>query len=180
MGGADSITFGPDGALWFTDLFNNGIGRMTTSGQFTKFPMAQGTFPGAITRGPDGALWFTEGGSKGIGRISTAGKITEYSYPLPLLGQDSVSLINIVSGPDGNLWFTDYNYHFINRMTTAGRLTQFATSGAPAAIAVGWDGALWFTETAATAAPKIGRITTSGAITEYRIADPSSYPTAIS
>lgn len=43
-------------------------------------------------------------------------------------------------------------------------------------IAVGPDGALWFTE---SVAGKIGRITTSGVITEYAIPTASGYPYGI-
>jgi len=65
---ADAITVGPDGALWFIEA--NKIGRFTTSGVLTEYPVPSGDGLG-ITTGPDGALWFTEGGSSGkVGRIS--------------------------------------------------------------------------------------------------------------
>ncbi|WP_431940544.1 hypothetical protein [Nocardia grenadensis] len=43
-----------------------------------------------------------------------------------------------------------------------GQLTRFAAPGMPSMITTGPDGALWFTEWAAT---RLGRITTAGAIT---------------
>jgi virginiamycin B lyase len=52
------ITAGPDGALWFTE--NSTIGRMTTAGEITQFPLPYGHGPNSITVGPDGALWFTD------------------------------------------------------------------------------------------------------------------------
>jgi hypothetical protein len=54
----------------------------------------------------------------------------------------------------------------IARVTPAGAVTTFTTglTGAPGDIAPGWDGALWFTEPGAN---RIGRITTSGVITEF-------------
>jgi streptogramin lyase len=48
------ITAGPDGALWFTE--NSTIGRMTTAGEITQFPLPYGHGPNSITVGPDGAL----------------------------------------------------------------------------------------------------------------------------
>ena len=59
-------------------------------------------------------------------------------------------------------------------MTTAGAITEFPvlTAGSnPSGIAAGPDGALWFTETNAYGA--IGRITTTGSVTEFALA--SSY-----
>ena len=34
-----SIAVGPDGNLWFTELFGNNIGRITRTGVFTEFPV---------------------------------------------------------------------------------------------------------------------------------------------
>src|SRR5262249_47534102 len=75
------IAQGPDGALWFTELLGNRIGRITTAGTITEFSagMSVGAGPIGITTGPDGALWFTEFGGNRIGRITTAGTITEFS-----------------------------------------------------------------------------------------------------
>src|SRR5712691_6897428 len=53
------ITAGPDGNLWFTDYGQIAIGRITTSGAITEFPIPQGSQPEGITLGPDGNLWFT-------------------------------------------------------------------------------------------------------------------------
>lgn len=48
---------------------------------------------------------------------------------------------------------------------TAGTVTEFPTMNSPLVITAGLDGALWFTENAAS----IGRITTAGNITEFPI-----------
>ena len=61
---AFGITVGPDGALWFTEENGDKIGRITTAGDITEYPIP--TVPAApseITTGPDGALWFTESGA---------------------------------------------------------------------------------------------------------------------
>ena len=68
---------GPDGALWFTETLANTIGRITTAGVITEYPMTTASSsPFGITAGPDGALWFTEVGASKIGRITTAGVVT--------------------------------------------------------------------------------------------------------
>jgi streptogramin lyase len=197
-----SITLGPDGALWFTFNFNNSlngqIGRITTAGSITTFSVSS---ENDITTGPDGALWFTEpggnytpDGSAEIGRITTSGTITQ--FPLPAVGN---SPGNVTFGPDGALWFDLYYGNFgvtgtdvIGRMTTAGAVTQYPLSVPTGCYIVagignitpGPDGALWFAVpyenlSGNGCADYIGRITTSGTITEYPLQTPGSGPFGI-
>jgi streptogramin lyase len=137
------------------------IGRITTAGMITEFPLptVDGQ-PEGITTGPDGALWFVESARDKIGRVTTAGSITE--FPVPTSGS---GLRRIVAGSDGALWFTE-NVGNIGRITTVGVITEFPTPtrvGGPEGIAAGPDGALWFVEQYTN---KIGRSTTNGTITE--------------
>ncbi|HEV3083680.1 MAG TPA: DUF4214 domain-containing protein [Gemmataceae bacterium] len=178
-----SITAGPDGNLWYVSNGGPGsfIGRVTPAGVITTFPT-----PGAdptlsypdwdltgITKGPDGNLWFTETSANKIGRITPGGDITEFTLPAGSstlwLGPSSIS-----AGPDGNLWFADDQA--IGRITPDGKTTLFALpTGQSAAedITVGADGNLWFS--ACPSNPSdfegvyIGKITTSGTITEYHV-----------
>ncbi len=159
------ITTGPDGNLWFTDLYAH-IGRITPGGDIKLFSLtcacAQKTAT-AITVGPDDNLWFGEeqGGTTffgGIGRITTNGDVAEWSTPFPYRVP-----IDITAGPDGNLWFTEGSFS-IGRITTDGTITEFflPTASNISGITVGPDGNLWF-----TAFNEIGRITTAGAVTEF-------------
>ncbi len=155
------IVTGPDGALWFTleGTINNKIGRITTAGAITAFPVPLPSGGAdAIAAGPDGALWFTDLNGA-IGRITTSGAITE--YPVPRF--DS-GLGSITTGPDGALWFL-YPGQGIGRITTSGSFSEFPISLdlAPeqGGITSGPDGALWFAGT------EIGRITTSGTVTGF-------------
>src|SRR5262249_17643616 len=67
-GSPGGITARPDGALWFTEIAGDKIGRMTTAGVVTdEIPITAGS--DEITTGPDGALWFAEAGKDQIGRI---------------------------------------------------------------------------------------------------------------
>ena len=57
----DGIVAGPDGALWFTINSFGVIGRMTTDGQWSRFPLPYvGEGPDAITRGPHDTVWWSE------------------------------------------------------------------------------------------------------------------------
>jgi streptogramin lyase len=161
------ITTGPDGNIWFTGgrLNQSQIGRMSTSGSVTMFPLPNAaSYPVRIVTGPDGNLWFTEIG--GVGRITTAGVVTEFAIPSQIGSPNQIATDGIVVGPDGNLWVTETNGK-IAKVTTSGAITEFAIptpNSQPHGIAAGPDGALWFTELVVN---KIGRITTLGAITEF-------------
>jgi streptogramin lyase len=161
-----------------------------------------GSAPSGIVDGPDGNLWFTEANADKIGRITPGGVVTEFAIPTP-----GSSPLSIVVGSDGNLWFTEVNGFQIGRITTTGVVTEFrlpTTGFKPISITAGPDGALWFTEMNAnnpttdlpssqppvfeptTSHPilggKIGRISTTGAVTEFTIptgADPNGTPNGI-
>jgi PKD repeat protein len=191
------VAAGSDGALWFTlesgfpngigDLNNGGIGRMTTSGVPTEYPIPQRGGPKAIAAGSDGALWYTgivvpNAGLNWpvIGRVTTGGTFSSF-----LLPNSRAQPSGIVAGPDGALWFTDGANYFegssvhdrIWRMTTSGAFTFYelpTAFAASAGIAVGSDSNIWFVEQSGN---KVGRLVpATGAITEFPIPTPSSQP----
>ena len=172
----DYITGGPDGNLWFTENGTNKIGRMTTTGTLTEFPIpTANSGPFDITPGPDGNLWFTEFKSGKIGRITTAGTITEFT------SANFFRPWNITTGPDGNLWYTDNSSGAIGRMTTSGVASpEFAVQGSgagddrePYGIVAGPDGNMWITDFLGA----IDKMTTSGTATRFSIG--SSEPDVI-
>ena len=81
--GPHDIRSGPDGALWFTEAQANQIGRITTGGTFTEYPLppipaganctAATGGPNRLTIAPDGSIWFTEPCLNQIGRLSFGG-----------------------------------------------------------------------------------------------------------
>jgi virginiamycin B lyase len=97
--------------MWFTESQANQIGRVTTGGQFTEFPIrTPASGPGGITTGRDGALWFIESSALKIGRITTAGAVTDFHTPRTPVG-------GLAAGPDGALWFTELEGR-VARITT--------------------------------------------------------------
>ena len=217
------ITSGPDGALWFTDLSSHGIGRITTHGALTEFPLGSQVYgsPYRIASGSDGAVWFTEAIlsplllPRHVLRMTTAGFITSYTtsgvpgaiihglddgiwfseelyegntspvgygskigridVTTGALTEYPVAADFLANGPDGAIWFTSGSG--FGRITTQGIVTMFPGPSAPVtSLTSGPDGALWFTESGAN---KIGRITTSGVITEYSLQTANSAPTGI-
>src|SRR5438552_1283262 len=112
------ITIGPDSSLWFTEFFNNKIGRITTLGATTEFAIPTGS-AGAfgIITGADGNLWFAEQTASKIGRITPAGVVTEFATITP-----AAIPRGIAAGSDNALWFTEVNKDRIGRITTAGAM----------------------------------------------------------
>jgi streptogramin lyase len=96
-----SITTGPDGNGWFTEILGTTtyqIGRITQQGAITEFavPIAATS----IATGPDGNLWFTDPLANRIGVMTPAGDvINQYRVPW------NTHPDNIITGPDGALWF---------------------------------------------------------------------------
>jgi virginiamycin B lyase len=182
------MAVGADGNLWVPELYANVIARVTVGGAVTEFPLpTAGAGPYLITPGPDGNLWFTEFNVNTIGRITTGGVVTEFPLPASLATAPS-SLQGITAGPDGNLWFVHGGANVIGVISTSG--TLLATYPIPTAnppegqtgageaiwIVTGPDKNLWFTEDTGN---RIGRITTSGVITEFPIPTANCWPRSL-
>jgi streptogramin lyase len=165
---------GTDGNLWFTEPPISRVGKISTAGAITQFPIDYDG-PFAVTGSSDGNLWFTVRayGESKICRITPAGVNDAFGH----YGQFS-DPGGVTAGPDGNIWFTEETGNKIDRITPAGVISQFPLSsrGNPFGITAGPDGNLWFTEKTGN---KIGRITTAGVITEFSIPSAGSGPTWI-
>jgi streptogramin lyase len=105
-----------------------------------------------------------------IERLDANGTETCYALPAGVTGANGIT-----RGPDGALWIGasgaagQGQQGVILRLTTRGSLTAYALTSAQSdayRITAGPDGALWFTEEYGN---RIGRITTSGAVTEYAL-----------
>ncbi len=174
--GPGGITAGPDGNLWFTEVFGNKIGRLSTAGSVNgEFTVPGGSllteYPAGITQGPDGNLWFAEITANLIGRITPAGAVKQFT--VPTAGADPA---DIVSGPDGNLWFTETGANKIGRITPAGVFKEFPLPQGgmrPLGIAAGPDGNLWFSIAGSAA---IGRISPQGVFQQFSLPDAAADP----
>jgi virginiamycin B lyase len=201
------IIAGPDGALWLS-LGHAGptgeavyeIGRMSTSGELSVFPLPSPRFrPSALAIGPDRAIWFTEQAEsddgrdiqRRIGRITQSGAVTEYrlgsTRDRGYGGPDSIA-----RGPDGAMWFTDSAVGKVGRITMRGKVTKFGLKGfwrpscvdpvgahstcSPVSITSGPGKALWF---AGLFGDKIVRLSTQGRLTVFRVPPLGSQPTII-
>jgi streptogramin lyase len=190
------IAAGAHGTMWFTDDGSvPAIGKITPSGAITEYStgLNPGSMPYNITAGHDGTMWFTDDGSvPAIGKITPSGAITEYST-----GLNSGSMPYwITLGGNGDIWFTDIAEEAgsgpaaIGKITPSGTITEYTAgftycgglggpqSPGPEFIVPAAGGQnLWFND---PGSPAIGKVTASGAITEYCLpAEVEDSPTAI-
>jgi streptogramin lyase len=142
--------------MWFLETSPAAIGRITTAGAITEFPLPDGA-PQDLVAGPDGALWTTDY-TGAVRRVATDGTVTSFNAPTANAG-----VRGITNGPDGALWFTESARGRIGRITTAGVATDFdAGSSEPSTIVSGPGGALWFDAPDGGGVDGLGRITVAG------------------
>ncbi len=163
-----ALAVGSDGAVWFTEAeCTSGIGRLSKTGEWQHWPITGDcrSQPLAITKGRDGNLWFADVWSA-YGRVKPTGEITTFKTQTPSYPS------GITAGPDGNLWLaaaSPQSKPFIAKIATDGtELAEYQLPGGeqPRGIVPGPDGAIWFTENLG-----IGRMTTSGKLTEFHLPD---------
>jgi streptogramin lyase len=176
--GADDITAGPDGNVWFTESPAGKVAKVTTNGVFSEYviPQRSGITSNTVIdihTGPNNNLWFINGvtGGANVDQIVPAsGAITQSN-----LGT-SHNFRGLAFGRDGNVWLTDAQSSArIDVLTLGGVIThQYQVNSSPVTlghIVVGSDGNLWFVDVDDNS---IGKITTAGVITEYPVPTASS------
>lgn len=157
---------GPKSDLWFVEQGSNGsIDRMTTDGQLTQYALPiPNEAADSLTMGPDRNIWFSEYQpgfqQQMIGRVRPDG---HFLPSFNIVGGPAMT-----TGPDGRVWVAVRNSTSIEAITQTGQVTVYSGLSSPANwIIPGPDGNVWFTE-----GSYVGKITTSGQITEY--SEPSS------
>jgi virginiamycin B lyase len=101
------ITVGPDGALWFTEQSESVIGRITTAGTISQFPIAGLSNPGTDSITTDGAgnLWASNNGQivRAVLNIVPGGTPTFTVFNAGSGGP----IVGMTKGPNGNVYLTD-------------------------------------------------------------------------
>src|SRR5579875_2073073 len=193
------------GDIWFTDGSDIGCIIPGSPATVTTFPIpaptgSSGTpYADGITAesaGTGAFLWFTDIGTNTIDNWAVDPQCGHHSgsqLQFPLMGaqlgascgcNQRTYAHSIAVGPNGNVWFAENGSQRIGEMTPSGSMVgQFPAppatlSGTPAGIAVGPDGNLWFTENSGTA-DVVGRLTPSGAVTEFPLPAGSGFSSDI-
>src|SRR5256714_1992927 len=104
----------PDGALWYTGMFANNLGRVDTkTGQIKEFALkTEASGPHGLTADKAGKSWFTANSKGYIGKLDPkTGDVTE--YPLPAGTGDPHTPI---FDQKGTLWFTAQGANRVGRL----------------------------------------------------------------
>ncbi len=171
------ITAGSDGYVWYTDDNYEGSGdngyifsvNPSTGTTSAGLNVGVGYIPAGLTTGSDGRLWLTIPADDEVMAYTISSGTTTGAnvYHFPIGSYPT----NITSGPDGNLWVLEQGVtpKKIAKVTTSGSVTAYtlASGVIPGTLAPGSDGAVWFTDSGST--KNIGRISSSGSITEYTV-----------
>ena len=178
-GSPHTITWGPDGRLWFTEYYPGQLGAITTSGVIQEYPLDPNSRPlGIANVGKGRTLAYTlEAGGK-IGFLSLDGPDTEVpGFSLPT---------QITAGPEGRVWFTQaatdaplYAEHWLDNSPASAPFPNPGVSfnGVLEGIALGPDGRIWYTDRGTNrigACPPEG-----GSCVTFPIPTPASRPTRI-
>lgn len=143
------IAAGPDGALWFSDTETDRIGRITTTGTITLFPLPRGwKDPGEIVATAD-ALWFAVGNQSVLGRITPKGAVTGVKIHAPARA--------VAAGPQKRMWYSDGSsgIGWIHADGSTDYVLVSEKKSGVRSLAAGPDGAMWFVDEKART---IGRV----------------------
>jgi virginiamycin B lyase len=198
------IAVGPEDGIWYLQSGRGEaqFGRMTTGEQPLGGTYLGGSYVASdIAEGADGNMWIplsTVSGEEpaAIARVTPAEEVELFPINGPTIpGCEGCGAGAIARGADGQMWFTDdrpdsQGHIFIGSIDTSGHITphpiptgvghDLPTETAPVALALGSDGAVWFTDRGHDAEGHnlVGRIT-PGAIVEYPIPAIGAAPAGI-
>ena len=100
------ITLGPDGNVWFTPEDQSNVIEVTSSGQFTAYPVPNQGSAQFITAGPDGNIWYTDDLNNAIAQlVPSTGVTTEFPTPTASSGPWGIgtgpAVIAVPAAPTG-------------------------------------------------------------------------------
>ena len=120
-----SMIAGPDGALWFSEDAQM-IGRITTAGVYTEYPLDHPTDTACLAAGANGKVWIAEEGF--IAQVSSTGQMKD--HPVPAL---SAIGLGCLAAKGKLMWFTTGNG--VGHMSAGG---AYATFASPSGDEFGW------------------------------------------
>ncbi|MEY2442478.1 MAG: virginiamycin lyase [bacterium] len=159
----DEIAAGPDGALWFTQSPPEqprkqvALGRITTSGAITSYPLPRGVRPTSLAAGPGGALWFANDTPVDQARLGWIDPDGVHDLVLP----GFFRAWEVLTGPDGLLWFVADST--IGRIAADGSIAKHELDGIPEHVVAGSAGDVWF-----WLDRRIGRMDAAGHVRMFR------------
>ena len=174
-----TITVGPDGALWFTELFGSKLGRIDTQCNLKEYalPSTFGGTPTQVEFTKSTFGYYLDAGNVSSGRGSLLSFNTSQFSPKPAQGTFMLLAPSSLALVSGGVWVAQHaasNLAYYNMSSR--EWTQFPTSPInyqettlPYFVAA--NGSLiWFNEHYANRLAKID--TVHGLLTEYSLSDP--------
>lgn len=155
-----AIVTGSDGALWFYEVNTNQIGRITTDGRITEFPIpGPKSLQGFLAAAPDRSIWFTEDVAGKLGHLTADGKITEIVIPNAGTKPGERLIRSVSVAANGDVWYLARGDNSIGQITADGRIVEHAVLPAPpagtranltlgAGFALDPDGSVWIINSA--------------------------------
>ena len=165
-GGAVQVVSDRAGNLWYGSIGINSIVKYVRRHGPIAYPIpSSNAKPEGIALDPHQHVWFTEWNLAAIARLAH-GRFKQYN--VSALGGSASEAVDMVLGPDKRMWFTtDHAGIGAARLHGATQLYSLANNDEqPSKLVVGPDRNLWFTEFAGS---NVGKITRSGAVTEYNV-----------
>ncbi len=166
--GLEGLALGPDGAIWYSKELVHRMGRLPANGgKGIEYQLPDpNAFPGALAAAPNGRIWYVDGAGNKVGYMTSDGTVV--AYDAPNTNNTNTAPNSITLAADNSVWVTSIGLNAVLRVDPeSGAFTRYdiATPDAqPTLITRGPQGALWFLMPGVN---KIGRITTSGQITEF-------------
>jgi len=105
----------PDGALWYTGMYANVLGRLDPkTGQIKEYPLkTAGSGPHGLVADRAGNIWFTANSKSYVGKLDPkTGEVTEYKMPDPAARDPHTPIFD----QKGILWFTLQGANMIGRL----------------------------------------------------------------
>lgn len=148
-GDTNAVISDPNGVLWFTEISNASVIRMTTWGSLlTRTALTASGAPRHLTVGSDNdSVWVTENAANKIAKLALTGAlVAEYSLPANCGSGPN----DIAVGSDGNVYFTESTtgQGYLGQVTPSGAITCYENpqSGSTTGIVEGPDGNIWVAE----------------------------------
>ena len=143
------IALDDQGDVWFTELFGNKIGEITTNGSMTEIPIPMQGYlePSGIAVGPEGKIWFTLPG------VDSIGAYYDGKFAIQNLTGFVELPVGISFDSQGNIWMTQHGPSFISKFNpTTGAFETISTTIPPEGSSLPYfdhvdqNGNVWFNE----------------------------------
>jgi virginiamycin B lyase len=167
-GPLEGMTIAADGSIWYSKISGHRMGRIPANGgKGIEYELPyENASPAALAADSKGRIWYTDAVNNKVGYMTNDGKVVTFDAPTP--DHSIAAPGSIAIAADNSVWVISMLLNAVLRVDPeSGTFTRYdipTPGGNPTLLTRGPQGALWFLMPAMN---KIGRITSSGEITEF-------------